>query len=185
MDQVPNEAELVARCKHELPHQHQAFEMLVAQYQHKVFTLCFRLTGDAASGEDLTQEIFTKVFFSLHHFEGRSAFSSWLYRIAYNHCLNFLSRQKREWEGIAKFETTQLWSGKRYSEEEDFSSKMQFILNQMRADSRSMLIMKYVLDLELNEMAGILDLSLGAVKMRLSRAREEFRKIHVQVSNRK
>ena len=84
------------RCLRELPHQHKAFEQLVGAYKDMIYTLCYRMTGNAGDAEDLLQEILTKLFLGLNKFEGRSAFSSWLYRVAYNHCLNFLASRREE-----------------------------------------------------------------------------------------
>ena len=127
--------------------------------------------------EELTQEVFTKVFLNLREFEERSAFSSWVYRIAYNHCLNFLARVKREREGIAEYtEAKQLAGAAKMSA--DFSDEMQQALNQLNEEQRSILIMKYVMELELAEISAILNIGVGAVKMRLLRARDEFRNLY-------
>ncbi len=128
------------------------------------------------------QEVFTKVFLNLRDFEGRSAFSSWLYRIAHNHCLNFLARQKRELEGLAGYaedQNLQRSTGSGNSAVEP----MQEVLNQLNEDQRSILIMKYVLELELVEISSTLGITLSAVKMRLLRAREEFRVLYENLEN--
>ncbi len=179
MKNVADDAELVSRCKRELPHQHAAFERLVTRRQNQVYTLCYRLVGDAAAAEDLTQEVFTKVFLNLKSFEERSAFSSWLYRIAYNHCLNYLDKRKREAAGISAYAEEQEMRRQEPSPEK-FSESMQQVLNQLSEEQRSILILKYVLELELTEIAQVLELTVGAVKMRLLRAREEFRRLHVE-----
>lgn len=177
MNTAPDDAALVARCKRELPYQHAAYEQLVARYQHRVYTLCYRLVGNAPTAEDLTQEVFTRVFLNLKNFAERAAFSSWLYRIAHNHCLNFLARRKREQTGMADYAETQQRQAEQRSQDRD-SAQMQDALNQMNEEPRSLLIMKYVLELELVEISDILGISVGAVKMRLLRARDEFRKAY-------
>jgi len=176
-----DDSALVERCKRELPHQHAAFDALVKRYKDMVFTLCYRLAGDTAHAEDLMQEVFTKVFLNLKDFEGRSAFSSWLYRIAHNHCLNFLARQKREQAGLAGYAEDQKLQAatSRHAVDEP----MQEVLNQLREEPRSILIMKYVLELELVEISAILGITLSAAKMRLLRAREEFRLLHENLEN--
>ncbi len=167
---------LVERCRRELPLRHQAFELLVERYKSMVYTLCLRMTGNASDASDLMQEAFTKAFFHFKSFEGRSAFSSWLYRIAYNECLRHLETRKRE---------TRLMAG--YAEQETKSAPapagdertlaLQKALDGLSEHYRSALIMKYVMGLETREMADALDLTEGAVKMRLLRAREEFRRL--------
>jgi RNA polymerase sigma-70 factor, ECF subfamily len=168
---------LVARCKRELPHLHTAFEQLVERYKDTVYTLCYRLVGEASLAEDLMQEVFTKVFLNLPSFEERSAFSSWLYRIAHNHCLNFLAKQKREAAGMVAYVEEQQVRSKT-TETQTLSEPLQQVLNQLDEEQRSILVMKYIVELELVEISEILGIRLSAVKMRLLRAREEFRRLY-------
>ena len=73
----------------------QAFEALVLRYQKMIFALTYRMTGSMAEAEDLTQETFIAAFQQLDSFRGESKFSSWLYRIATNRCLNWRQRDAR------------------------------------------------------------------------------------------
>ncbi|MFN0088156.1 MAG: RNA polymerase sigma factor [Blastocatellia bacterium] len=174
---VADDAELVSRCKRELPYRHLAFEQLVMRHQNRVYTLCYRMVGNAAAAEDLTQEVFTKVFLNLNSFEERSAFSSWLYRIAHNHSLNFLDKRKRESEGMSAYAEER--DARRLERSpEKLPAYMQRILDELSEEQRSILILKYVLELELAEVAQVLEVTVGAVKMRLLRAREAFRRLH-------
>ena len=71
-----------------------AFEQLITKYQNAVFSTIYRYTGDADCVEDLAQEIFIKVWLNARKFKGESKFSTWLYRVVVNHCLNFNSKRK-------------------------------------------------------------------------------------------
>jgi len=73
----------------------QAFEALVLRYQRMIFALTYRMTGSPTEAEDLTQETFIAAFQQLDSFRGDSKFSSWLYRIATNRCLNWRQRDAR------------------------------------------------------------------------------------------
>src|SRR6185503_13058684 len=73
----------------------QAFEALVLRYQKMIFALAYRMTGSMADAEDLTQDTFIAAFHQLESFRGESKFSSWLYRIATNRCLNWRQRDLR------------------------------------------------------------------------------------------
>ena len=173
-----DEAKLIAQCKRELPYNHTSFEILVGRYKDLVYTLCYRLVGNSSDAEDLMQEVFTKVFLNFKNFEERSKFSSWVYRIAHNHCLNYINRRQRESEIIGEYTEEK----KRISEinSADVSEKMQASLNQILPDQRGILIMKYVMGLDLKEIGETLELSIGAVKMRLKRARDDFRGVYQQ-----
>jgi len=72
-----------------------AFEKLVKRYQRQVLSTAYRYVGDATDAEDLTQEVFIKVWEKAGSFKGRSRFSTWLYRIVVNHCLNYQEKRKR------------------------------------------------------------------------------------------
>ncbi|MBN2380175.1 RNA polymerase sigma-70 factor [candidate division WOR-3 bacterium] len=73
----------------------EAFERLVKRYQRQVLSTAYRYVGDTTTAEDLTQEVFIKVWEKAGSFKGRSKFTTWLYRIVVNHCLNYQERRKR------------------------------------------------------------------------------------------
>jgi RNA polymerase sigma-70 factor (ECF subfamily) len=170
---------LVARCKRELPHQHQAFEQLVEEYKDMIYTLCYRLSGNATDAEDLMQDILMKLFLNLQKFDGRSAFSSWLFRVAHNHCLNFLASRKQE-----RMQTDVLPEGDTLTDAATDPSRQDqrtlAVLASMPAEERSLLVMKYVLDLDIKEMGEVLHIGLSAAKMRVARARETFKRIYAE-----
>lgn len=74
----------------------EAFEALVRRYQQMIHAVTFRMTGSASDAEDLTQETFIAAYDQLAGFKGEARFSSWLYRIATNRCLNWLKRRERQ-----------------------------------------------------------------------------------------
>src|SRR5215475_15120347 len=80
-----------------------AFQEIVRLYQHKVFNLVFRMIGSREEAEDVAQEVFVTVFKSIDQFRGDAKFSTWLYRIAANHCKNrikYLSRRHTSQNGL-------------------------------------------------------------------------------------
>lgn len=172
-----DEAKLIAKCKSELPYNHTSFEILVGRYKDLVYTLCYRLVNRPSDAEDLMQEVFTKVFLNLKNFEERSKFSSWVYRIAHNHCLNFINRRVREKEVIGEYAEEKI-RNQNAGLPDKVSDKMQAALDKIEPEKRSLLVMKYVLELDLKEIGEALELSIGAVKMRLMRAKNEFREIY-------
>ncbi len=167
---------MIKRCKSELPYNHNSFEILVSRYKDLVYTLCYRFVGKPTDAEDLTQEVFTKVYLNFKHFEERSKFSSWIYRIAHNQCMDHINRRKREFEIIGIY-TEEKRRQLDIQAPDDLSNKMQDSLTKISPDQRGILIMKYVLGLDLLEISESLGLTVGAVKMRLKRAREEFKDV--------
>jgi len=75
---------------------HEAFETLIRDYQRMIHSLCYRMTGSLADAEDLAQETFIHAYQHLAGFRAESRFSSWLYRIAMNQCLNWRKRKARQ-----------------------------------------------------------------------------------------
>jgi RNA polymerase sigma-70 factor (ECF subfamily) len=167
---------LVQRCLRELPHQHKAFEQLVDAYKDMIYTLCYRMTGNAGDAEDLLQEILTKLFLGLNKFEGRSAFSSWLYRVSYNHCLNFLASRKEEKRQTDPLPERDLIRDPA-TEISMTDQHTQAVLDSLPPEERSLLIMRFVMDLDVKEISSILGIGLSATKMRLVRTRENFKKM--------
>ena len=163
---------MVARCKRELPRRHDAFEELVRAYQSKIYTLCYRLSGNAADAEDLLQEVLLRLFVSINSFDGRSAFSTWLYRVVYNHCLNAIAKKKRL---IGKSEEILIEPPDPRTLPARKEGRAQRALDQLSEGDRTLLVMKYITELEIEEIARILNLGVSAVKMRLLRARELFK----------
>ena len=178
MRSLQDDLALVARCRRELPRKHEAFEELVHLYQDRIYTLCFRLLGNAVEAQDALQEVLLRLFLSISSFDGRSAFSSWLYRVVHNHCLNTLAKRKRA--GGKNEEIVDEPVDPR-SIPQARAGKAQSALNRLTEEDRSLLVMKYVAELEIQEMARILGLGSSAVKMRLLRAREQFRKSYKEV----
>ena len=84
--------ELVLQCQAELPYQIEAFETLVNRYRHKVFGKCLSMVKNTEDAYDVTQDIFIRVFNGIKNFKRKSSFSTWLYTITVNTCLNFIEK---------------------------------------------------------------------------------------------
>ncbi len=166
---------LVARCKRELPHYHGAFDELVANYRNGIYTLCYRMTGNRQDAEDLLQEILLRLFLGIQSFDGNAAFSTWVYRVAQNHCLNFLAKHKTQ-----RTQTEVLLEEPLdpRSQKDRPRGLAQHTLNQMEATDRSLLVMKYIMELDIGEMSDAMGVGASALKMRLLRARAQFRKLY-------
>src|SRR2546421_11657361 len=99
MSALPDE-ELVARCKKELPGNTRSYEELVRRHKQRVYGIAYRVVSHKEEAEDITQEVFVKVYNGLKNFEQQSSFSSWLYRIATNSALDALDKSKRHNKNI-------------------------------------------------------------------------------------
>ena len=164
-----------------------AFEALVQQYQAQVYRLCYRMTGNAEDAADLTQESFLKAWRSLNSFQFNASFSTWLYRLASNACLDFLRAAKRRavlpltlGDDDGEELTLDLPDNQPTPEEAAIRSEEQVRLAeamaQLEPEHRHILTLRVVNELSYAEIAEILGIREGTVKSRLSRARDSLRK---------
>lgn len=159
-----------------------AFEKLVLRHQRRVVANCRYITRDPNNAEDLAQEVLVKAFFGLRGFEGRSSFGSWLKRIKINHCLNYLKKEAgRSYVGVEESEVEefdQLQVRATAEQQAGAISDRQLIsevLDSMSNTLRIPLVLCDMDELSYEEVAQSLRISLSAAKMRIKRAREEFR----------
>ena len=157
------------------------FEELVRRYQKKVTTNCRYLSGSADDAEDLAQEVFMKVYFGLAGFEGRSSFNTWVQRIKSNHCINFVKKKRLS---TVNLETpgVEAASGvppkaERELEKEATKVRVGEVLLQMSETLRIPLVLRDMDGMAYDEIAEELGIGLSAVKMRIKRGREEFRRL--------
>lgn len=171
-----------------------AFEQLVVKYQAAVYNLCLRMTGDPEDAADMTQESFLKAWRSLDSFQGNAAFSTWLYRLASNTCLDHLRSVKRKSQLSLVIEDTEgeeqtleVPDSAPSPEEQVIELEEHSILNEalqsLDYEQRQILILRAVNGLSYTEIAQVLKLKEGTVKSRLARAREQLRKKLLQNGN--
>lgn len=183
-----HEARLVSRLRES---DLDAFEELVAHFERPVYSLCFRLLGDGEEARDAAQETFMRVYRGLASFRGESGLKTWIYRIAINQAMN----QQRWWRRRHRDETVSLELSRGESEatvgnllpSATASPEQQAISNEREArimkalaeikqDYRVALVLREIEELSYEEIAQTLSISIGTVKSRIARGREELRR---------
>ena len=164
-----------------------AFEQLMLLHQKPVYNICYRMAGNAEDALDLSQEVFLKLWRTLTQYQFDAAFSTWLYRLTQNVCIDFLRKQKRQptvpLETEQDGETLELPLPDSAPGPEELAlhdEKRRVLAEAMQAlpeEQREILILRVVNDLPYERIAEILDLQLGTVKSRLARARMQLKKI--------
>ena len=160
-----------------------AFREMLELYQNKIYNLLYRMLGSQEEAEDQAQEVFILVFKRVHQFRGDSKFSTWLYRVAINHCNNRLKilirRRKNEAQGIAEesvqFAESPAKGPDRLLEGVEKQRLVQGAIAQLEDEHRSVLVLRDIEELPYEEIAQILELAPGTVKSRLHRARLALR----------
>ena len=171
-----------------------AFGLLVDKYQTKVYNLALRMCGNEDDAYDLAQDAFVRAWRSLGSFQFESAFSTWLFRLTSNICLDFLRAKKRRaavsltMSGDDEEETQlDVPDPAMGPEEAAIASEDRRLLlealNALPADQRQIITLRAINDLSYAEIARILDLQEGTVKSRLSRARTALRNKLLQSGN--
>ncbi len=165
-----------------------AYEQLIERFQTPIYNLAFRLLNDQADASDVLQEVFLKVFRNIGHFRGECSLRTWLYRIAVNESHNrrrWLFRHRPGETGIdAATDDSEMWEKPLFDTSEtpfDFTMnrEAQLLLEEGLAAInpvfRSALVLREVEDMSYEEIAEILEISIGTVKSRIVRGREALR----------
>jgi RNA polymerase sigma-70 factor, ECF subfamily len=164
-----------------------AYDELVRTYNASIFHVAYRMLGDTAEASDVVQEIFIKVFRNIGSFKGEAALKTWIFRIALSEILNRL----RWWKSRHRSSTVSLDDSPNGHEhyvpdsgpspEEMLESKereiaIQKALGKLSSEHRSIIVLRDVEGFSYTEIADILGISMGTVKSRLARGREDLKK---------
>lgn len=183
--------ELVERAKRG---DQEAFEQLVLDNQNRVYALALRLVDDREEAADLAQEAFVKAWQGLVYFQGESSFSTWIYRLTTNLCIDYLRKQKRR-EGVEPAVSLDDedsgwlepadWEGdpQRLLERAERGRALAQGLEQLSEWQRQILVLRELSGLSYQEIGQTLDIDLGTVRSRIARARMALRKILLEDGN--
>ncbi|HOQ06184.1 MAG TPA: sigma-70 family RNA polymerase sigma factor [Clostridiales bacterium] len=166
-----------------------AFEQLIEAYQKKVYNLALRMTGNQEDAADLAQEAFIRVFRSISGFKEQSSFSTWVYRITTNVCLDEIRKRKNR-KVISIDEDIHMDDGEmrrqivsddplpdELAERAELRSIVNDAINSLPEDQRIVITLRDLNGLSYEEIAQILDIPGGTVKSRINRARQALRNV--------
>lgn len=144
------------------------FALIVRKYKDKVFGLAYSIAGGVPLAEDVTQEVFLKLWRALPHFEGRSSLSTWIYAITRNTCLN-IKASAHERAAARRDHTEREHPSP--SRDPDARVLVEELLRQLPPEYRSVLILYYLEDYSCEEVGNRLKMPIGTVKTYLHRAK--------------
>ena len=168
-----------------------AFAEIVELYQHQLYQICYRMLNNKHEAEDIAQEAFMRAYVNIHTFDQQRKFSTWLYRITTNLCIDRIRKKKPDYHLDAEVRGTEglnmyssIANDDQLPEEElmrmEVQERVQYEISRLPDKYRAAIVLKYIEELPLAEISEILDLPLGTVKTRIHRGREALRK---QLSN--
>jgi RNA polymerase sigma-70 factor (ECF subfamily) len=165
----------------------EAFESLISSYDKRAYNIAYRVMGNEEDAKDMAQEAMLRIFRSIKDFKGQSSFSTWLYRIVTNVCLDELRRRKND-KHISIDSTIQTENGELHielsSDKETPESVYERVeqrelikkaIRELNDEYRSVIVLRDIQGFSYDEISNMLDCSLGTVKSRINRARTMLR----------
>jgi len=159
----------------DVPFDASTFERLYREHSASIFSLSYRILGRVADAEDTTQTAFVVAFRELSQFRGECSLRTWLYRIAVNEALMVLRRRGRA-DNLTSLEYVSHGVAPDHAPESDRRLAVNASLERLKPEQRLILVLHYWEDLSCDEIREVLEVSISCVKMRLFRARADFRK---------
>lgn len=175
---VPEELsdeELVEHAKNELFHVTRAYEELMRRYQRTLYNVCARYLGNDRDADDVCQEIMLKVLYGLKKFEGKSKFKTWLYSITYNECTTQYRKDRRKRRLFDALSLNPLDEEVELEQIDTKENNLDRWLVGVNTIDKEIIILRFVAELEFQEIASIMHLGLSATKMRYKRAIDRLR----------
>jgi RNA polymerase sigma-70 factor, ECF subfamily len=164
-----------------------AFQLLFETYKDKVFSIAvYSSGGDRAVADDVTQQIFLKLFTAIRQFRGDSEFTTWLYRLVVNACLDE-RRRSRRWLPLPETVTMTNPSDKKPQEKQyarrEISEAVQAAIGELKPKFRLPILLKYIEGLSYEEIASVMGCSKGTVASRLNRGHSQLAKRLAHLNN--
>lgn len=160
-----------------------AMEALLMQYEKRIYNISLRITTNEQDAFDAAQEALIKIYKSITTFRGTSSFSSFVYRLTVNTCIDFLRKRKNDISIESAMEDGVSFEDKNFSfnpekvyASREINTKIQKALQKLDEDHKILIVLKDIQGFSYEEIAQILKLSMGTVKSRLFRGRDKLKK---------
>lgn len=145
------------------------------RYQRTLFNVCVRYLGNERDADDVCQEVMLKVLHGLKQFEGKAKFKTWLYSITYNECITQYRKEKRKRRLLDALSLDPQEEVEEQDLQPQASKGLNSLLVHVNPIDREILVLRFVAELEFQEIADIMHMGLSATKMRYKRALEKLR----------
>lgn len=176
-----DEREAVLACQRG---EREAFDQLVERYQRDIYRLCYRYVNNHEDANDMAQEVFLKAYRAIGRFRGDSSFSTWLYRIAVNTCLNFRALRRPETQELPEGLADHRPGAVAEIESDERARRVRKAVARLPEKQKATLILKIYHDLTHEEVAGVLGSTVGTVKANLFHALGNLKRLMAEAGER-
>ena len=164
-----------------------SFEILIANYKKRAFNIAYRMLGNLEDANDVTQESFLKIYRSIDKFKGKSSFSTWLYSIVNNTCIDFIRKNRKKTtisidtnydeDGYEIEIADEKNTTESLFEKKEIIRSIHDAINRLNHDQKIVIILRDIQGFSYFEISKILNISEGTVKSRISRGRKNLKNI--------
>jgi RNA polymerase sigma-70 factor, ECF subfamily len=155
----------------------EAYTLIIYRFQKQIYLYCYYLLGSKEEAEDAVQDIFIKGFQRIHLFEPQVSFSAWIYKIAYNHCLDILNRRSRRRKILSLLKRDQI-----IDQELPYEDLIYQLLDKLSAEERHILLLRAVEEYSFDEISEIMDLKPSTIRKKYERLRKKLLRYQVSPS---
>ncbi|MCY7487218.1 MULTISPECIES: RNA polymerase sigma factor [Paenibacillus] len=147
----------------------EAYTHIIHRFQKQIYLYCYYLLGSKEEAEDAVQDIFIKGFQRIHLFEPQVSFSAWIYKIAYNHCLDILNRRSRRRKILSLLKHDQI-----NDQEIKYEDLVYQLLDKLSTEERHILLLRAVEEYSFDEISEIMDLKPSTIRKKYERLRKKL-----------
>jgi RNA polymerase sigma-70 factor (ECF subfamily) len=155
----------------------QAYAHIINKYKNQLYATILRMTKNPEDAQDLVQEAFIKVYNQLRRFDGKGSFSSWMYRVAINHCMDEFRKKRYQMKQIEVNEDKII--NPNHPEiiflKKEKSRQLERLIGTLPEDERMIILLRYVNELSYDEICNLIDVPLSQVRNKLHRAKKKMR----------
>ncbi|WBW98112.1 RNA polymerase sigma factor [Oceanirhabdus sp. W0125-5] len=156
------------------------YEILIEKYQQQLYKYIYYMVGDIYEAEDLLQDVFLKAYEKIDKYQTSNSFSAWLYKIAYNHSINFI-RKRNIIKFVDKFDFNKVVekdSSIELAANNEFDKDIEIVLSRLTPEEKNLLILRIFEEKNYDEIAMIFDKKPAAIRKKYERARKKFIKYY-------
>ncbi|EJW18930.1 RNA polymerase sigma factor [Paenibacillus alvei] len=147
----------------------EAYTHIIHRFQKQIYLYCYYLLGSKEEAEDAVQDIFIKGFQRIHLFEPQVSFSAWIYKIAYNHCLDILNRRSRRRKILSLLKRDQI-----NDQELKYEDLVYQLLDKLSTEERHILLLRAVEEYSFDEISEIMDIKPSTIRKKYERLRKKL-----------